>query len=36
MSPYRLVAPGDALYDWRGRMLDLFDGLGRSVTAYPE
>ena len=36
MSPYRLVAPGDALYDWRGRMLDLFDGLGRSVTAFPE
>ncbi len=22
-------------YCWRGRMLDLYDGLARSVTAYP-
>ena len=36
MSPYRLLEPGDTLYDWRSRMLDLFDGLGRSVTAFPE
>ena len=36
MSPWRLLEPADALYDWRSRMLDLFDGLGRSVTAYPE
>jgi len=36
MSPYRLLEPGDRLYDWRSRMLDLFGGLGRSVAAYPE
>ncbi len=36
ISPLRLLEKGDVLYDWRGRMLDLFDGLGRSVTAYPE
>lgn len=36
ISPYKLVEPGDAIYDWRGRMLDLFDGLGRGTTAYPE
>ncbi len=23
-------------YSWRGRMLDFYDGLARSVTAYPE
>jgi len=36
ISPLRLLEPGDALYDWRSRMLDLHGGLGRSVTAYPE
>ena len=36
ISPYRLLEKGDVLYDWRGGMLDLFDGLGRSVPAYPE
>ncbi len=36
ISLLRLVEPGDAVYDWRARMLDLHDGLGRSVTAYPE
>ena len=36
ISPYRLLEKGDVLYDWRGRMLDLFDGLGRSVPAYSE
>lgn len=35
-SPYRLVEKGDVLYDWRGRMLDLYEGLGRSVPGYPE
>ncbi len=32
----RLLEVGDVLYDWRARMLDLHDGLGRSVNAYPE
>lgn len=36
ISPVRLLETGDVMYDWRGRMLDLYDGLGRSVTAYPE
>ncbi len=36
ISPLRLVEPGDAVYDWRARMLDLHHGLGRNVTAYPE
>lgn len=36
ISPHRLLEKGDVLYDWRARMLDLFDGLGRSVPAYPE
>jgi glutathione S-transferase len=34
ISPYRLVEPGDPVDDWRCRMLDLFDGLGRNVPAY--
>jgi len=36
VSPVRLLEKDDVLYAWRGRMLDLFDGLGRSVPAYPE
>ncbi len=36
ISPMRLVEPGDEIYDWRARMLDLFDGLGRDIVAYPE
>ncbi len=36
ISPMRLVEPGNAVHDWRRRMLDLHDGLARSVTAYPE
>lgn len=35
VSPLRLLEPGDALYDWRSRMLDLHGALGRSTTAYP-
>ena len=35
ISPYRLLEPGDVIHDWRGRMLDLFDGMARSVPAYP-
>ena len=29
MSPAEIVKAGDPIYDWRVRMLDLFDGLGR-------
>ena len=36
ISPRRVLEKGDILYDWRSRMLDLYDGLGRSVNAYPE
>ena len=36
MSPYKVLEKGDIIYDWRKRMLDLYDGLGRSTTAYPE
>jgi glutathione S-transferase len=35
-SAERFLAPGDALYDWRHRMLDLHGGLARDVNAYPE
>lgn len=30
-SPLELMKEGDPVYDWRERMLDLFDGYGRSV-----
>lgn len=33
-SPLAVVAPDDLLDPWRRRMLDLFDGLARSVPAY--
>ena len=33
MSPAEIVKPGDPIYDWRERMLDLFDGLGRGFEA---
>jgi glutathione S-transferase len=36
MSPRKIVEPGDVLYDWRHRMIGLYDGLGRSTKAYPE
>lgn len=36
ISPKRFLEKGDVLFDWRHRMLDLFNGLGRSVNAYPE
>lgn len=35
ISPYAMVNPDDAIHPWRERMLDLFDGLARSTTAYP-
>lgn len=36
VSTYLTLDRDDALYEWRGRMLDLHDGLGRTVNAYPE
>jgi len=33
MSPVRLVEPGDAIYAWRERMLDLFGGMARAEPA---
>lgn len=36
ISPYRMVEPGDPLYDWRRRLLNLYDNLARSVPAYSE
>jgi glutathione S-transferase len=34
VSPIAIIEPDDAIYPWRARMLDLFDGLARSVPAY--
>lgn len=31
-SPVTLLEPDEPLYAWRERMLDLFDGLGRTVA----
>ena len=33
MSPAEIVKADDPIHDWRERMLDLFDGLGRSFKA---
>ncbi len=33
-SPLAIVEPDDPLNPWRARMLDLFDGLARTVPAY--
>ena len=34
VSPLAVIEKDDPLHDWRERMLDLFDSLGRSVPAY--
>ena len=34
ISDFELVAPDDAVFAWRGRMLDLYDGLGRRSPGY--
>lgn len=36
VSTYLTLEQGDALYVWRGKMLDLHGGLGRTINAYPE
>jgi glutathione S-transferase len=35
ISDFVLLAPDDPVAQWRGRMLDLFDGLGRQAKGYP-
>lgn len=35
ISDFALLAADDPVAAWRGRMLDLFDGLGRKAKAYP-
>ena len=35
MSPIRLLEPDDPLFEWRERMLDLFDGYGRKAKGFP-
>ncbi len=34
ISDYQLLAADDSLNDWRGRMLDLYDGLCRKAPGY--
>jgi glutathione S-transferase len=34
VSDFRLLLPDDPVTAWRGRMLDLFDGLARKSKAY--
>lgn len=34
VSPWPVVRPGDVLYDWRERMLNLFDGMARRSKGY--
>jgi glutathione S-transferase len=36
ISPYAVLEKDDSVYAWRDRMLDLYDGLARSVPAYSE
>jgi glutathione S-transferase len=35
MSPVQLLAPDDALYAWRERLLDLHGGMARNALGYP-
>jgi glutathione S-transferase len=35
ISDYAMIETDDPIHGWRERMLDLYDGLARSVTAYP-
>jgi len=35
MSPIRLIEPGDPIYPWRERMLDLWGGYARAAKGYP-
>jgi glutathione S-transferase len=33
-SPFKLLDADDAVFAWRERMLDLYDGFARNTTAY--
>ena len=35
VSPIRLLSEDDLVYQWRERLLDAFDGYGRSTLGYP-
>ncbi len=35
ISDFKLLAPDDAVHAWRGRMLDIYGGLGASTRGYP-
>lgn len=35
VSPQRLLEPDDPVYEWRERMLDLWDGYARKAKGYP-
>ena len=35
ISPFVLLAEDDPVFAWRGRMLDLFDGLAAAEPGYP-
>jgi glutathione S-transferase len=35
VSPKQLLEPGDPLYAWRGRMLELWGGYARKAKGYP-
>ncbi|MEP6601413.1 MAG: glutathione S-transferase N-terminal domain-containing protein [Nitrospirota bacterium] len=35
ISPYRVLERDDPVHGWRGRMLDLFDGLAARAPGYP-
>jgi len=35
VSPQRLIEPDDPVYEWRERMLDLWDGYARKAKGYP-
>ena len=34
ISPFQLLAADDPIAQWRGRLLDAFDGLGRKAPGY--
>jgi glutathione S-transferase len=34
ISPFQLLAPDDAVYAWREKMLDAFDGMARRAPGY--
>ncbi|WNV08509.1 glutathione S-transferase family protein [Tardiphaga sp. 709] len=35
VSPFKLLAEDDAIYAWREKMLDAFNGMARNSTGYP-